>query len=457
MRRARLGLLVVCAAASIASATVEIGTQGAVEGVTDPSAKSLDVVGGPIAVGSTAVVVSVDRAHLLHLDGVDPVNDTIVWQHPYSASAVTPGVPLTPASVGSTVIDVAPAGKPADPAVMIAGVDAGTGALEWQLPGAVLLSDNPASCVNNQSFCITGYNPDGSSSLLVIDGATGDARAVINGPNRVIGTGLYQSDSQTPTFEQLSAGGSIAWTKSVAAIFGPGYDPNDGWDITPVGDLNVGSVGYEENGTTVNVADIETVGFDISNGATQWTLAGAYQCVGPLAFLNTQVTCQYSGTVHDAKHSTQPPSLRGVTLKLVGFNPVDGAVTWSLPVSNVASLTFGNGVSFLDDAQVVVRDMAGKTELLDTSNGTTAPLKSNQILWCQKVPTYTVAAAKGTPDKGKRTGQTAYFPCTTTGKPSAGQPQNYPSSVGTTVNGVFVWPSPSGLRTHVVGEPSTTA
>ena len=311
--------------------------------------------------------------------------------------------------------------------------------------------------MNNQDFCITGYNPDGTSDLLLIDGATGEAKGLISSPNRVIGTSLYQSDAQTPTFEQLSPTGTIAWTKSVTAIFGPGYDPNDGWDIDPVGNLNIGSVGYEANGNTVNFADTETVGFDISTGATQWTLAGAYECIGPLAFLSTQVTCQYSGTVHYPKHSTQPPSLRGVTLKLVGFNPTNGAVTWSLPVSNVASLTYGNGVSFLDDSKVVVRDMVKKMELLNTSNGTTTALKSSQILWCQKVPTYTVASAKGTPDGGKRTGQTLFFPCTATGKPSAQPPPSYPSSVGVTVNGVFVWPSPCGLRTYVVGEPSTSA
>ena len=457
MWRARLGLLALCVAASIASATVEIGTQGAVEGATDPSAKTLDVVGGPIAVGSTAVVVSVDAAHTLHLDGVDPVSDVIVWQRPYSASAVTPGVTLTPASVGNTVADVVPAGKPADPAVMIGGVNATTGALEWELPGAVVLSDNPASCMNNQDFCITGYNPDGTSDLLLIDGATGEVKGLINSPNRVIGGSLYQSDAQTPTFEQLSPTGTIAWTKSVTAIFGPGYDPNQGWDINPVGSLNVGSVGYDENGTTLNFADTETVGFDISTGATQWTLAGAYQCIGPLTFLSTQVTCQYSGTVHYPKHSTQLPSLRGVKLKLVGFNPANGVVTWSLPVSNVASLTYGTGVSFLDDTKVVVRDMAGKMELLDTSSGTTAPLKTSQSLWCQKVPTYKVAATKGTPDGGKRTGQTEFFPCTTSGKASPEPPPSYPSSVGVTVNGVFVWPSPNGLQTHVVGEPSTSA
>ena len=456
MGRARLGLLAVCMAASFASTGVEIGTQNAVEGVTDPSAKSLDVVGGPIGVGSTAVVVSVDTAHTLHLDGVDPVSDAIVWQRPYAASAVTPGVALTPASVGNTVLDVVPAGKPADPAVTIGGVNATTGGVEWQLPGAVVLSDNPASCVNSQRFCLTGYNPDGSSSLLVIDGATGAAQGVISGPNRAIGTSLYQSDSQTPTFEQLSPSGSIAWTQSVAAIYGPGYDPSYGWDITPVGSLNVGSVGTTQKGNTVNLDLFKTSGFAVSTGAMQWALPGEYQCMGLLGFLSTQVTCQFSGTVHYPKHSTQKPSLRGVTLKLVGFNPANGALTWSLPVSNVASFSFGNGMSFLDGSQVVVRDMEGKQELLNTSTGTTAPLKSSQILWCEKVPTYSVAATKATPGGGKRTSGSVFFPCTTSGKASPLPPPSYPSTVGTTVNGVFVWPSPSGLLTHVVGEPSTS-
>jgi outer membrane protein assembly factor BamB len=419
------------------------------------SGRSLDVVGGPIGVGSTAVVVSVDRAHVLHLVGVDPVTNTVLWQHPYSASAITPGVPLTPAFVGNTVVDVAPASDPANPAVLIGAVNASTGALEWQLPEELVLSDNPSSCVKNQDFCITAYNADGSSGLAVLNASTGAPMSTIPGPNRLIGSSLYQSDAQTPTFEQLSPTGTIAWTKSVAAIFGSGSDPSSGWNVMPVGGLNVGSVGPNPSGTTVDFGATKTVAFDTSTGATHWSIPGAYQCMGGLTVLSTQVTCQYSGSVHYSKNAAQPPSLAGVTLKLVGFNPATGAITWSEPVSDVASLSFGNNVRFVNGTQLVVQNMAGKMVSLNTSTGATTALKHGQVLWCEKMPTYKVVAEKGAPAGGLRTGQPVFYPCTANGSPSTQPPPSFPSSVGIRVHGVFVWPSPNGLQTHVVGESHT--
>jgi hypothetical protein len=180
--------------------------------------------------------------------------------------------------------------------------------------------------------------------------------------------------------------------------------------------------------------------------------------MGPLVFLSTQVTCQYSGTVHYSKGSTKLPSLTGVTLTLAGFNPSNGVVNWSLPVSNVASLTFGNNLSFVDGTSLVVQEKkTGRDVVLNTSTGTTTPLKSSQILWCEKTPIYAVVAVKGSVGSGKHASAPVYYPCTTTGKPTAKLPSGFPVSVGTTVNGVFVWTSPRGLATHVTGEPSTSA
>ena len=416
------------------------------------------MVSAPIAVGSTAVVISVDRAHILHLDGIDPVTDSILWQLPYSASAITPGVALVPAAVGNTVIDVVPLGKPANPAAHIAGINGTTGSIEWESSAGLLLSDNPTSCANDQDFCIAGYNPDGSTGLLVMSPG-GQARGdVISGPSRAIATNLYQSDATVPTFQQLSPSGAIAWTKSVAAIFGAGYDPSGGWNITPVGTLNVGSVAPPVTNGSINFGADKTLGFDLATGSAQWSLPGAYQCMGPLIFLSTQVTCQYTGTVHFSKKSTRPPSVAGISLTLAGFNPSNGVVSWTLPVSDVASLTFGNDLSFVDGTHLVVRTKnTSKNVILDTSTGTTAPLKSNQVLWCEKTPIYSIVATKGAPGGGKRASVPVFSACTTNGKPTTKTPASFPSSVGVTVNGVFLWPSPHGLLTHVTGEPSSSA
>jgi len=154
-RMAARWLTAVCVATGFVSTAIAVSSPSAASGAVEISAKSLDVVGGPIAVGTTAVVVSVDRTHQLHLDAVDPVSDTVLWQHPYSASAITPDVALTPAAVGTTALDFAPALSPANPAVMIEGVNVSTGALEWRLPDPLVASDNPATCANNQDFCVT--------------------------------------------------------------------------------------------------------------------------------------------------------------------------------------------------------------------------------------------------------------------------------------------------------------
>ncbi len=447
---ASIGLVSSLAAVTALTATA---ADGAVQAL---SARSLDVVGGPIAVGSTAVVVSVDANHSLYLDGVDPVSDTVLWRHPYAGSAVTNGVALTPASAGAVVADLVPAGSTVEPTVMLAGINAATGAVEWEQPGPFIVADNPAACVSNQDFCIPTYGANASSELTIIDASTGQTRLVVSGPDRALAPSLYQSSASTPTLEQLSATGAIAWTKSVASIFGPGYDPSYGWNIDAVGGLNVGTVGVLSSGTSFDFGNYKTVGFSVATGATQWSIGGSYQCLGSLAFLTSQVSCQYTGTVHYSKTATSPPSLRGLTLKLVGFDPATGSPLWSYPVSDVSALAYGNGLRFVDATHVVVQSVSGKTVVLDTSTGTAAPLKAHQRLWCETIPTYTVTVAKGTPGGGKRTGTTQYSPCTQDDAPASGPPPSTPSTVGVTVNGVFVWPSAHGLNAEVVGTPVAT-
>ncbi len=402
-------------------------------------------------------MITLSKSHALQLTDVDPVSGKVIWQHPYAASDVTPGEFLAPAVAGNTVLDVTPAGKATNPAVNISGIDATTGTTEWSGQSSVLLSDNPASCDGNQDYCLTGYNPDGTSAMIILRAATGREVTMLSGPNRALGTNLYQSDATTPTLEQLTATGTIGWTKPASAIFGSGYDPGDGWNIGPAGSLNVGSFGVKLSGNTMNMANNKTVGFSIATGATAWSIPGSYMCMGGLLFLTTQVTCEYSGVVREPTKGALYPSMNGVTLKLAGFNPTTGAITWTQPVKDVEAMTFGNGLSFEDGTQLVVLLPNGKQALLNTSTGTTAPLKGNTVLWCQKQPIFKIPAAKGTEGGGRRASAPVYFPCTPTGTPASKLPPSFPSTVGTIINGVFVWPSPSGLQTHTVGVPQSNA
>jgi outer membrane protein assembly factor BamB len=211
------------------------------------------------------------------------------------------------------------------------------------------------------------------------------------------------------------------------------------------------------DGTTADLSRFKTVGFSTATGATQWSHPGSYQCMGPLVFLSTPVACQYKGTVHYSKTSTKAPSLRGVTLTLAGFDPTTGSTTWSYPVSDVRILTSGNGLQFVDNDHVVVQSTSGKMVSLDTATGSAAPLAPHQVLWCETSPTYSVKATKGSPDGGLRTGETLYTLCNARRAKVGGQFPNDPSTIGVTVNGVFVWPSAAGLQTHVVGAPASSA
>lgn len=448
----RTGLLALCATVIFASLSLGVGTGSQPVGAAASSEGSLDVVGGPIAVGSLAVVISVNSAHDLLISAIDPVSHAMVWQRPYSASDVTPGVALTPVAIGNTVLDIAPVGKPGNPIVTISGISGTTGSVLWKLPGSFDVSDNPSACGSTQAFCINAYTTGNATALVLINPVNGQPLKVDNGPERALATDLYQSDASSPTFQQLSPSGSIAWSKSVSSLYGPGYDPDYGWEINPVGTLNVGTVSPQQTGNSIDLGASKTEAFDTATGSLAWSIPGTYLCEGPLDFLTTQVTCQYSGVIHQPAREDQYPSMRHVTLKLAGFNPVSGAITWTLPVSDVTALSFGNGISFLNGTEVAVRLINDKMALLNTTTGVTTPLSEGQTLWCETMPMYKVNAPKGSTE---RSSEPFYFPCTSNGQASKKLPAVFPSSVGTTVNGVFIWPAPTGLRTHVVGRPQT--
>ena len=453
----RIVLVAACAIGFLTASVTEFGVFVAPAQAVNTSISGWDVVSPPVAAGDTAVVITLDASHSLQLTDFDPISGGVIWQKPYSASGVTPGEWLSPAVADGTVLDLAPAGKPANPIVNVSGVDAETGAVKWSLQSGVLLSDNPVACVGNLDFCLTGFNPDGSSDMVILGAATGQLVNLVHGPSRAMGVNLYQSDATTPTFEQLTATGAISWTKPASSIFGPGYDPGQGWNISPVGTLDIGSIGPTVSGNSMNLADNKTAGFSVATGATVWSIPGSYMCMGPLMFLTTQVACQYTGVLHKPKKSGLFPSMKGVTLKLVGFNPTSGAIDWTQPVGDVKQMSSGNGLSFLDATELSVTLPNGKPVLLNTSTGAVTPLKAHTVLWCQKLPGYKIAAIKGAEGGGMRQSAPLYFPCTPDGHPTSKLPASFPSTVGTIVGETFVWPSLDGLQTHTVSGSHASA
>ena len=402
-------------------------------------------------------MIYVDSSRNLHLAGIDPVSGKVVWQHPYSATGVTPGVALYPSVIGNTVMDVFPAGKTSNPLVRVSGINATTGAVEWRSPGSFVPTDAPSPCAQGKYFCIPGYNDDGSSSLLLIHPTTGDGEGLLKGPFREMGTDLYQTDASKPTLEQVSPGGTEAWRASVASLFGPGFSPDYGWIIDQTSTLDVGSFGTIVKGNGYDVSNQKTMGIDMATGVPRWSLNAQYNCGGSLYFVTSQVACQYGGVMSKPANHGKAPSYQGLTVSLIGLNADTGSVTWTVPVNNVDAIMNGDGLPFLDDTHVVITLTDGKKALLNTDDGTTSPLAKGEVYWCEKDPDFKVNAPKGFSDEASRTSTSLYFGCTASGEASTKVPKTTPASVGIKIDGMFAWPAPGGLRTRAIGAPATFA
>jgi hypothetical protein len=390
------------------------------------------------------------------LAALDPVSGHVVWQRPYSAVDVTPGVVLTPISVGNVVLDVSNTGKPKDELVLLSGINAETGNVVWHNPASFTPSDAPFPCAQGKYFCLPGYNSGSNTALLQIQRDGTPVRA-LNHPFRDIGPDLYQTDASKPTLEQLTGDGTRAWQEPVSALFGTGYSTDDGWDFNSTTSLDVGTVEPIVKGNGYDVSDEKTLGINLNTGATAWSLAAEYQCGGSLAFLSTQVACTYGGVTSKPSNKKKAPSYSGLTVALVGFDPDTGAVSWKVPIADVKAIMNGDGLPFLDDTHVVVTLTTGKKALLDTSNGTTSSLSSGEVLWCQKEPSYKVSMPKGEAYFGHRFSTPLSFGCDANGMSTTKLPSTTPATVGVTVDGEFVWASPGGLRTRVVGTPQSFA
>jgi outer membrane protein assembly factor BamB len=421
------------------------------------SAASLHVVGGPVSVGNRAVVIYVNSARNLYLAGIDPVSDKVIWQYPYSATGVTPGVALTPSAIGNMVMDVSPAGTPKNPLVRLSGINAPTGQVVWRSQGSFIPTDAASPCALGKYFCIPGYNEDGSSSLLLIDPTTGTGQGLLNGPFREMGTDLYQTDASKPTLEQVSPGGTEAWHASVASLFGPAFSPDYGWVIIQTATLDVGSFEPIVKGNGYDVSDEKTMGIDLATGNPVWSLTAEYDCGGSLFFVTSQVACQYGGVLRKPAVHGKTPSYKGLTIALTGFDASTGSVTWRVPVRNVSAIMNGAGLPFRDDTHVVVTLSNGHSALLNTSNGTMGRIAKGEIFWCEEDPTYKANAPTGYSYEANRTSTSLYFGCTANGKASKKVPNTTPESVGIKVDGIFAWPAPGGLRTRVVGIPQSIA
>jgi hypothetical protein len=452
-RVSRLGAL--CTAVATGAAALLVVTSspgGTVTQTPSFSTTPIHVVGGPVAAEGAAVVITADGARNLHVEGVAPDTGRVIWSHPYSMSAITPGLAPTLYVVDNDIVDLVPVDQPNDALVDVEGVNATTGAVVWHGPQHILVSDVPAPCEQKTFFCVLGFNGNASTAMAVLNPSTGTAVGVLQGPATALDLDLYLTDAKTPTVEAISPTGTVAWTKTIDQLFGgPGYNPLGGWDFLAFGATEIGTAGATNADHSNGLDDAKTVGIALATGATTWSLPGQFQCGGTLAFLTPPLDCVFTGKVAAARQKAAfPQSFKGLHLSLQGYDAATGTVAWTQPVRNVDAL--GNGdAAFLDATDLVVELDDGSRVLLDATTGKTSSLSSHQTVWCATTGLFKVNEAKELNSAELRTAGTRFSPCTPAGTPTGTLPATTPSTVGVTVDGVFLWPSAHGLSRHVVG------
>ena len=420
-----------------------------------PTVSSLHVVSEPIAAGNVVVVVNVTQAHTLELSAVDPANQKVIWQLPYSSSDITPGVWPEPVVADGVVIDLSPALGASDPDVAVEGVDAQTGNVAWRLPGNGIVDDVPLSCAKHD-FCLA-INTQSGNELEVVRASTGQPVRTIVGIERSMdGVGLYQTSSAAPTLEEVSVQGALAWTKTVKSYFGLGFTPDSGWDFDPRGALEVGTIGIADKGVnystgqiapggaTENIGASESVGIRRSDGSLVWKDSGMYQCGGSLLFLATPVLCDFTGKIHLATQ-TAKPVFEGGSLVISGFDTKTGAKTWRQPVTDYQSVALGQTLPFLDGNHLVIQT-AKNFEVLNVQTGSTANSPSGASYWCESSGTYTIVSSASDYAHGHREAAPTFGSCSAKGQTEMSGPQTQPTTVGVIAHGMFVWSSPGGLK-----------
>jgi hypothetical protein len=418
---------------------------------------ALTVVGGPVAAEGAAVVVTVNAARNLHIEGVAPDTGRVLWSRPYAESAIIPGLAPTLYVLDNVVVDLVPVSTPNGALVDVDGVNATSGATAWRGPQNILVTDAPAPCAQKKFFCVIGYASNVSTAMAVLNPSTGMAVGLLDGPVSALDLDLYQTDAKTPTLQGLSPTATVAWTETVQQLFGAaGYDPVDGWDFLPFGGTEVGTAGATGPDHSDGLDDAKTVGFSLATGVTTWTLPGQFQCGGSLGFLSPAFVCQYTGTLARQHQKSFPLSYQGLGLSLRGFDTGTGAVTWTEPVHDIDTLVNGDA-AFSDASHLVVQVAGGKHVLLDATTGKTTALAPHQALWCSTFGLFKVNEDKNLNSAERRAEGSRYSPCTAAGHPTDTLPPSSPSTIGVTVDGVFLWPSPHGLSRRVVGSAEGSA
>ena len=398
------------------------------------------------------LVLDVSPSHDLRLAAVDPSNGSVGWTMPFSPSGITPGVQFGPVIVQNVALDLAPAGSAKDAGVYLKGIDVRTGKIAWSLPQQVEATDPPQACNNDHDFCVPVWDTQTTTALVALDAVDGQPVFATEGPYRNLSEsapgnanrgGMWQTSDSAPTFTWVDANGQRTWTRGLTDLFGGSqYGPDNGYNFALEGGVNVGSVGVASSGNTTPLGESKTVGIRSADGSVAWSVPGAFMCGGSLQFLATDLVCQYTGSAQSKGQTTTISG--GIVLR--GLDPATGTLTWSRSVGQPTELSNGQNVAFADATHLVVQTQGGKQMVLDSDDGSLAPVGHSQVFWCEQDPLYKVNASTDGSVNGQRASAPVFTACSASGARLDAQPTTRPATVGVSIDGYFVWPSTDGLQ-----------
>jgi hypothetical protein len=399
--------------------------------------RSFQPVGALVAVRGGFATYAFDPVHktfeVLGLRGSD---GAVRWRAPATPSNITPGVGLSLAAQGNTVIYQRPDPASGHGEVAIVAVDGTTGHPLWTHGPIDDLVDNVSVCDSGRHVCLHE-----DLALVRLDLRNGIAvNSVFLDARRSLGNGLYDQDASH--ISRLTDGYHQIWSHPIAWLFpGPRVSSNIGWDFVRTRGRYVGMLGEEtpRRGTTHSLP-ATTAAFRISDGRPLWHRPGVELFCDGEHRLPTRdlVGCEMSGGTITFRGTDW--RYDHVTLALVGIDPVTGKDRWRWNAGHIRSV-----IQLTANQDVVDRD--GQLFVLDAATGVTRAT-GDPVGWCDDFTDITPRALHNNYPKGQRYSAGQTRPCTATGRHPA-LPTSLPDFAVTRSAGIAAWSESDGVHAAI--------
>lgn len=428
------------------------------------------VVAQPVVVGDVVVALGTRGRNLL-LFGVSMRSGEVLWEEPASPGDVVPGIAVSPAVIGDTVVFFRPDRRARLLARLVA-LD-GTGRQRWQ-SDPFYFESPPDRCFDDRDVCVDARATRADESRpLRFDLDSGAMREETSAPegSRPVGPkGLVDLGVRGPEFLARLRPGGLAWRVPLAEAFSDQHSTDQGWHFEhfPDADAYVGSVGAvidvadDAASVTYDLANVATAGLDAATGRVLWKEPGTqFLCFGtasPAAEDDTNyeafvppVRCRYRGMA-TFRRDSDDATFEGLDVVLEGFDVRTGATTWSVALGALESWVYGDELPpVAGNTSLVVRQSAGAT-VIDVLTGATRPVGDDEIVWCPRDEyfTYRELADPDDPASNERRGGRLFRTCTADGESTERLPRQIPEVVSGGDGRRLVVATPGGLVAYDV-------